>query len=214
MSVVIKSSKKKWAASLSVAALGSIPFSVCLAFRVAHAAAHDGNKVALIGLLFLVLSAALVWAAIYSVVRWFKFGESKFELVSDTVGHGLAGTIYVPAQVKPKNGFEVVFSCMNIAEGGGADRSSIQPLVWQDSLRLSAPLWSSAGHASALPIAFEIPAHLRASDNANRSNRTAWTLRASAELDGLDYCSSFEIPILPMSEIESDAEPQDLDAIA
>jgi hypothetical protein len=75
-------------------------------------------------------------------------------------------------------------------------------------------LWSSAGHAFEQPIAFAIPAHLRPSDNANRSNRIAWTLRVSADLDGVAYCSSFEIPILRMSEIESDVEPLDLDAIA
>jgi hypothetical protein len=215
MSSIITSSNKKSAAILSMAALVSILLCVPLLFKIQQEV-HEGNKGALIGLLLLALPIVFGTLATYCTILWFKFGESRLELVSATIGHGLAGVAYAPARANSTKGFQVVLNCTNhkSSSGGSGDNShTYETILWQDTLSLHASLSSSDNSSLALPVLFQIPPHIRHSDSSNRYDRIVWTLGISAELPGIDYHSTFTIPVVRLPEELSKLEPLDINAI-
>ena len=167
--------------------LVSLPSAV-LAVR---AALNDGNRVALIALLFPLVGAGLLVWAVRATLRYQRYGVSLFELATlpAPVGHALEGTVRAPAELRPPEGFQVVLSCVRrVTTGSGRNRSTSETVLWQDERRVRAT-------GTGIPIAFAIPPDAMPSDSTHASDRTLWRLAVSAEVPGVDYAATFEVPV-------------------
>lgn len=167
--------------------LVSLPSAV-LAVR---SALTQGNRAALLALLFPIVGAGLLIWAIRATVRYRRFGVSRLELstLPAPVGHALDGLVRTPAGLRPPEGFRVVLSCIRrVTTGGGRNRSTSESILWQEERRMPA---TGVG----VPVTFVIPADAAPSDPRQSGDRTLWRLEISAEVPGVDYAAAFEVPV-------------------
>jgi hypothetical protein len=174
----------------SFAALWNL-VSVPSAILGVRAAINEGNRAALVALLFPLVGAGLLIWAVRSTLRYRRYGVSRFELATlpAAVGHALEGTVRTPAGLRPAEGFKVVLSCIRrVTTGSGRGRSTSESVLWQDERRVVA---SGVG----VPVAFAIPPDAAPCDATRSSDRTLWRLVVSAEVPGVDYAATFEVPV-------------------
>ena len=165
----------------------SVPSSV-LAVR---AALYEGNRAALIALLFPAVGLGLLIWAVRATLRRRRYGTSVLELATlpAAIGHALEGTVRTPADLRPADGFRVVLSCIRrVRTGSGRNRSTSESILWQEERRVLAG-------GLGVPIAFALPSDAVPADPARGDDRTFWRLEVSAEVPGVDYVSRFEVPV-------------------
>lgn len=170
-------------------------------FIAIRAALQQGNRLALIGLLFPVIGAGLLVAAVRATWRERKFGVSVLELATTpgVVGHGLAGTVRVASTVLPPGGFLATLSCVNVrTTGAGKNRSTTETIRWQDQQTVPAQRTSDrpgGGIVTAIPLRFRIPGDAAPTDDANPDDRMVWRVGLTAAVPGVDYAATFEVPV-------------------
>lgn len=156
-----------------------------------RAALNEGNKAALVALLFPLVGLGLLVWALRATLRYRRFGVSRFELATlpAAVGHSLEGTLRTPAALRPPEGFRVVLSCIRrVTTGSGRNRSTSESVLWQEERRVP-------GTGADVPVAFAIPPDAAPCDATRSSDRTLWRLEVSAEVPGVDYTARFEVPV-------------------
>lgn len=170
-------------------------------FLAIRAALEQENRLALIGVLFPVVGAGLLVAAVRATWRERKFGVSVLELATTpgVVGHGLAGTVRLASTVLPAGGFLATLSCVNVrTTGAGKSRSTTETIRWQDQQTVQAQRTSDrpgAGIATAIPVRFRIPEDAVPTDDADPDDRMVWRLGVTAAVPGVDYAATFEVPV-------------------
>jgi len=96
------------------------------------------------------------------------------------------------------NALQVQLTCYHRSSGGGRT-SWLQK--WQSETTVTEHFSSESRSGTAadgsveVPISFDLPDDAPPSTPEKKSNRIAWILEVSAEMDGLDYQSYFEIPV-------------------
>ena len=174
------------------------------------------------GVLFVLLfpAAGLVlgWLAVKQVLHRQKFGVSTLvmETMPGRLGRRLRARLRtgVPPDSVPDDGFHVRLSCyhryvrVTRDSDGGTDRDVKKDLKWRDETHMRGQSRAD-GTGTEVPISFEVPADLPPSPPYETEDRMLWELDASAELSGLDYEVSFEIPVFEPEDTaaESDGTP-------
>jgi hypothetical protein len=171
------------------------------------------------GVLFVLLfpAAGLVlgWLAVKQVLHRQKFGVSTLvmETMPGRLGRRLRARLRtgVPPEEVPDDGVHVRLSCyhryvkVTRDSDGGTDRDVEKDLKWRDEKHMRGQSRAD-GTGTEVPISFEIPADLPPSPPYETEDRILWELDASAELSGLDYEVSFEIPVFEAEEVASGVE--------
>jgi hypothetical protein len=149
------------------------------------------------------------WLAFKQVLHRWKYGPST--LVMDTMPARLGGPLRgrvqtgVPSDRVPDAGFHVRLSCYHRRvqthrdADGSTDRDVDRDLKWRDEKRMRADP-SPAGSGVAVPILFDIPPALPPSPPHKTDDRILWEVEVSAQMPGLDYDVSFEIPVFEPEE--------------
>jgi hypothetical protein len=181
-----------------------------------RAALQQANHAGLIALLFPVAGVGLlVWAARMSA-RLQRFGVSRLALETRpaAVGRSLAGTVEAPLTLMPAEGFRVVLSCIRrVTTGSGDSRSTREQVLWQEEQRVAGrPSRTARGMTTGVPVRVPIPPDALPCDDSNPGNVVLWRLEVSAEVPGVDYASTFEVPVFrteessrPRTEVEAAA---------
>ncbi len=157
-----------------------------------------GNHLALIGLLFPAVGLGLIIAAAYQIIRWFKYGDSIFEMSTfpGFLGDSLQGVIHTKVNIISQEGFALKLSCINRAvRGSGKNRSTSERILWQDSGIVKHELLEGDSSQSAIPVHFALPGDQPASSTEKSSNEVIWRLETNAVVPGVDYAAAFEIPV-------------------
>ena len=150
-----------------------------------------GNHLALIALLFPAVGLGLLVWALRATARFRRYGVSTLELATlpAPVGHALEGLVRTPRELRPPDGFQVTLRCIRrVTRGSGRNRSTSETTLWQEERRVPA---TGVG----VPIAFPIPADAVPSDPGRGGDRVLWRLDVAADVPGVDYASSFEVPV-------------------
>jgi hypothetical protein len=161
-----------------------------------RAALREGNRAALLALLFPAVGVGLLVWAVRATIRRRRYGTSVLELdtLPAVVGHALEGTLRAPAGLRPPEGFRVVLSCIRrVTSGSGRNRSTSERILWQEEHRTDAT-------GTGVPVAFAIPADAAPSEPVRGNDRTLWRLEVSAEVPGVDYAAGFEVPVFRTAE--------------
>jgi hypothetical protein len=168
-----------------------------------RAALYEGKPAGLVALLFPVVGIWLLARAVHATIRKNKYGISRLELstVPGVIGRTLAGTIHAPVGLQPAEGFQVSLSCVRrVATRSGKSSSTSESILWQEERLIGGEQSRDyAGMKTIIPITFQLPPDVEASDTTNPNNRVIWQLQVSANVPGVDYGSTFEVPIFRTS---------------
>ncbi|QDV75994.1 DUF3592 domain-containing protein [Botrimarina mediterranea] len=120
-----------------------------------------------------------------------KYGASTLRLATmpGVVGGKLAGVILAPEAVRAADAVRVSLTCTRVVRRG---KNSTTEVLWQDERDIAKFLDAGEPGSFGVPITFTIPSHAQPTDD---DKRVAWTLKAMAELPGIDYAASFEVPV-------------------
>ena len=164
-----------------------------------RAAMQEGKPAALLALLFPLVGIGLVGWAVRSTLRYRKYGVSRLELttIPGVIGRTLTGTVRAPARMQPEAGFQVTLSCVRrTTTRSGKSSSTSETILWQDERQVRGePRRTAETMETHIPVAFRLPADVAACDNTNPTNRVLWRLRLCAVVPGVDYESTFEVPV-------------------
>ena len=175
------------------------------AFLAVRAAVQEGERAALIALIFPIIGVGLLVWAIRSTLRYRRYGQSRFELKSrpGIIGHSLIGTVRLSEALRPEGGFRVSLTCLRrYVTGSGKNRSTSESIFWQDERQIQ-------GVGTMIPIAFAIPADGRPCDDRDPNDRVLWRLQVDADVPGVDYSSAFEVPVFRTAESDRPRSPEE-----
>lgn len=172
--------------------------------------AANPEWVVLMILLFPVSGLALGWLALRQFLHRRKFGASTLvmETMPGRLGRRLQARLRtgVSPDDAPEEGFHVQLSCywrhirVTSDSDGGTRRKEEKDLKWRDEKHVRGRTYVEERRGTELPTSFELPTELPPSPPNKTEERILWELEVSADLDGLDYNVSFEIPVFEPDE--------------
>lgn len=190
----------------------SFPLAVVLYREVSE---KKAEPISLIGLIFPVVGIGLIAAAVYQVFRYRKFGRSTFHMASvpGVLGGELTGAVQVPSHVEAAEGFLLQLSSVKlVTTGSGDNRSTSEHILWQSEQVVDRPAGTS-NLQTLIPVQFTIPYELHESDP-DDNPRIFWRLRASCELPGIDFSTSFKVPVFRTDASNPDLTEEDIPAVS
>ena len=159
------------------------------------------NYLALVALLFPILSIGFVVWAIRRTLEWRRFGRTPVVLdpFPGSIGGHVGGTIDLPVPYSSTAVFRVMLtSIRSYMSGSGKNRSRREKALWQDEL-VAHTESTSAG--TRVTFRFDVPDGLEESDADPESDSYhLWRLSLEAKLPGADLDRDFEIPVYRTGE--------------
>ena len=143
------------------------------------------------GILFLAAGA-------YSALQRAKFGRSvcAIDRLPVEPGQTLSGQIEHRGTQVPDAGYRLVLACVNrIITGHGRGRSAVTQTLWETAQVVSGALAAPSPAGMRVPFSFALPADAPSSDLSKPDDLTLWQLTVSAELPGIDYKATFQLPV-------------------
>lgn len=165
-----------------------------------------GNYVALIALLFPAVGLGLAAVAVYFVLQWRRYGDTVFQMASvpGVLGGRLHGLIRIPRIILPENEVSITLDCIRRrTSGSGKNRSTHESILWQFEKSLPKNGLFQESCATAIPIDIPIPVDQPGSDESDSNNELIWRLRAKAEVPGVDYSASFDVPVFQTADSDA-----------
>jgi hypothetical protein len=165
---------------------------------------EKGNMAALLALLFPLVGMGLLIWAVKATLRFHRYGVSVLELQATpgVVGHGLTGAVRTTSALMVPEGFQVTLTCLRrVTRGSGKNRSTSETILWQEDRRARGEASRGAsGMNTTIPVAFALPDDATPCDDRDPRDRVLWRLDVTASVPGVDYASSFEVPVFRTAE--------------
>ena len=192
--------------------------SIPVAVTVLRSELPKGNHLALLGLLFPLVGVGLAISAARRTLQYRRFGASVLDLerVPIPVGHPLVGTVRAAIATPPADGFAVVLSCINRTRTrSGNDETTWESVRWQEERRVpGTAVRDYRGAGVTIPIAIPIPADAPGTDESRPRDVIIWRLVLSASLPGVDYASTFDVPVYRTADSMQPATPEEVRDVA
>ena len=173
--------------------LVSVPIVISI-----FSASHKAKLFYLIIIVPIIGIALIIWA-IRNILKIKKFGTSVFimDLLPGVIGGKLSGRIITSINIMPENGFRVHLSSIKrVATSSGRHPSVSETIIWEDYYVVERELLYKDLTRSEIPILFSIPFSCKNSSVASSVGETVlWRLSVVADLAGIDYNVSFEVPV-------------------
>ncbi len=156
------------------------------------------NYAALMGFLFPLVGIGLIVVAVRKTIQHRKFGECLFVMdhVPGVLGGEVKGNILLPRGLQDAHNLNVLLSCIQmIRRRSGKSTTTTEDVLWQ-SEKLGVrpgPSWEAGAQRAAIRIS--VPYDARPTERINENNSILWRLEASAAVPGVDFATSFEIPV-------------------
>lgn len=145
---------------------------------------------------FPIAGVLMLLLALYQTLRARKYGASlcRIERVPISLGTTFRGELDVRLREMPDAGFALRLACVRRTVSRGKNRSVHERVLWQDEQIVEhGPMPSP--HGMRVPFRFDIPFDCEPTDVANSEDSVIWRLDASADVPGIDYAASFELPV-------------------
>ncbi len=165
---------------------------------------NEGEKGALFVLIFPAVGLGLLVWAIRATLRYRRFGVSRLDLatVPAPLGGELRGAVIAPVTLDALEGVQVTLtSVRRVTTGSGKNRSTSETVLWQEEQRARPALSRTAeGMVTSVPVTFRLPPDAESTDGTDPRNQVVWRLVVTAEVPGVDYHSTFEVPVFRTAE--------------
>jgi len=191
--------QRRSAAFLWIFAIFWNAVTIPVSFLVVREWTKQQNPLLLIALIFPAIGLGLIIAATYTGLRRLKFGASVCTI--DTVpihrGHSFHGEIEMRGDAVPEDGYRLRLVCVRRVVHGSGKSQSIQetPLTQQETRVSAASVMRSPAGGVRIPFSMTAPTEGHACDIRNPRDQVLWRLEAVAEMPGIDYAATFELPV-------------------
>ena len=172
--------------------------STPLVFFLPEEIVENGNYAALLGLLFPLVGIGLIVAAIRKTIQRGKFGDCEFhmERVPGILGGDVTGTIRFPRGVKGAEAVSVRLSCIRmVRQRSGKSTSTSEDVRWQSDQSVVRLSPTGDGTAQTALVRFRVPFDAMPTGEITENTWVVWKLEANADVPGVDFATSFEIPV-------------------
>lgn len=162
---------------------------------------EKGNKAILIGLLFPLVGIGVLIAAIRATLRWKRFGRCELRL--DTLpgrnGGHFSARLNIPSVVYTVQKVDLRMACIRrTTSGSGKNRSTRETLLWEEKRVAPRQVISFDQGGMNLPVFFRLPRGQP--DTLDGNPAIIWRIEATAELPGVDFSETFEVPVFTTEE--------------
>src|SRR5688572_10734268 len=165
--------------------------------------------------LFPIAGAILIAFATYLSLRQRKFGVSlcRIHRLPISIGGVFQGEVEARVREVPQNGFQVrLTNVRRIVSGSGKNRSVHETVLWQNEQVVGSGAAMPAPNGMRIPVQFAIPADAEPADYSNSRDSVLWRLQVDADVPGIDYTGTFELPVyrtadLPDERFQSASAP-------
>ncbi len=171
--------------------------SMPVAFRLPDMIKGSGDNILYVFFLFPVVGVFLIYQAIRTTLRFRKYGSSRLKMLSvpGEIGGSLSGFIETGMKI-PSDDFRLTLRCVQrITTGSGKNRHTEERVLWEVQKDVHG-LSTDTARQSGIPVLFSIPASCSATSLAQN---ISWQLAAKAETPGLDFETSFEVPVFEVA---------------
>jgi hypothetical protein len=162
--------------------------------------ARGGNKAALIGLIFPIAGAGILISAVTTSLRLRRFKVSHFRMspFPGSLGGRLAGQVETTLGRELLGNSVVLVTLSSVrrtTSGSGKSSNTTESVLWQEDAEHPGASLHSGPAGVAIPVSFIIPAGLEPSSVDPGSSAVIWRLLVHADVPGVDYDATFEIPV-------------------
>ncbi len=146
----------------------------------------------------------LIWA-IRKTLHWAKFGNSLFRISSAPIplGGTLSGSLVVPPPMGEASAVVVTLNGTRVTRSGKHNTTTI---LFQRETRIDRSSFSHTHDGIMIPVELPLPHEGDESDISGGYQTIHWTVTARADIPGVDFSASFEIPVYGRLE-EASATP-------
>jgi len=161
---------------------------------------HWEPKLLLVALFPLVGIGLFAWA-IHTTLRYRRYGTSALvlESIPISLGRVLKAELLARLPVESER-VDLKLSCVRRIVTGGKNSSVHESALWEEVRSVSRDEIALAGDQARVPVRFLIPREQPQVDDRDARDRILWRLSASSDLPGVDYSSSFELPVFETPE--------------
>jgi hypothetical protein len=208
---IVKSSSAAGVAGIAFFALFWNAISWVMVFVVPWQKELAKNKAVLLALLFPLIGIGLAIAFVYALLRSMKYGNSILNLDTfpGVIGGQFKATVNVPAEVYPDHGFKVrLVNVQQYESGSGKNRRTSERTLWEDERTVKD--FKRRNRGTDIPVAFTIPSSSKATTLGSPGHDVIWRISISADTPGIDYASSFNIPVFVTEDSADDIEPDEM----
>ena len=154
---------------------------------------------------FPVIGLIMLGYTVYLAIGATRWSGSELELATlpGVVGGRLAGVIHAPAGLELAESFLLTLTCFQKKTRSTSDGTeTYEDAVWQADQEIVKTLGGEHAGKTVIPVGFTIPYEQHPTDE---DAGFLWRLEVQAEMPGVDYRASFEVPVFKTEE--SSAEP-------
>ncbi|MEA2337092.1 MAG: hypothetical protein QOE82_1099 [Thermoanaerobaculia bacterium] len=173
--------------------------TIPVSFLIVREWTKQHNPALFIALIFPAVGLGLIIAAIYTGLRRLKFGVSICTIDSVPIhrGHSFHGEIEMRGDAIPDDGYRLKLVCVRrVVTGSGKNQSvSETPLAEQEIRVSTASAMRLPTGGVRIPFSMTVPSNGPSCDLRNARDQILWRLEAAAEMPGIDYAASFELPV-------------------
>ena len=162
---------------------------------------EKGNKAILIGLLFPLVGIGVLIAAIRATLQWKRFGRSELHLETRPARNGghFAARLRIPSMVSTIQQIDLRMACIKrTTSGSGKNRSTHEKLLWEEKRVAPRQVITFDQDGTSLPVFFHLPRGQP--DTLEGNPAVIWRIEATANLPGVDFSESFEVPVFDTKE--------------
>jgi len=117
------------------------------------------------------------------------------------IGGRLRGNINARFPHGAARGVQLKLSCVNHVETGtGNTRTVWDKIRWREQQSVPAERLIPGPDGTLIPVDFQIPEDALVSDNSNPKDAILWILEADADVPGVNYRDTFEVPVFRTKE--------------
>lgn len=157
--------------------------------------AHQFEPRLLFLAIFPLIGVGLLLAAAYQLWRRKKYGRSicRLHQVPIEPGRAFSGELETHAQEAPENGFVLKLSCVQSIHSG---KNTYETTLWSEETTISRGALIPSPDGVRVPFTLTFPADAAAKNDPPRGT-IVWRLEATADVPGIDYAATFDLPVFP-----------------
>lgn len=152
----------------------------------------------LVAFIFPVVGIGMLIWAVRVTLRRIEFGRTCFTLspTPGVIGGHLRGNIQARFPHGVARGVQLKLSCVNrVVTGTGRNQTTWEKIRWREEQSIAPERLMPGPDGALIPVDFQIPDDALECDNRNPNDSILWILEADADVPGVNYLDTFEVPV-------------------